>query len=139
MDYFLTEVTLPVIGWTYKRLVDPPIQNMRRLGVSYTEDYERHGMLRHIDESLTELGKHLPRELTTLACEYMSPEAKTHADHVIYKSTHTCSLCHIPYISQADMVTTACYESLTLVFGILLLCLIVVLTYKLGKWVHGIV
>jgi len=138
MDYFLTEVTIPLLGWTYKRLVDPSLDNIGHLKIDYANDKQRRQMLDHIDESISHLSRCLPKELVSEAASYLSPEAETHARHQIYhrRDVH-CSLCHIPYISRTDFLTTTCSEYLSVFLGIILIVLICYATYRLGTWVHG--
>lgn len=140
MDYFLTEVTIPLLTATYNKLVDPCMGNLRTLRENYTHSYDNKCLVQKLDGTAKHLECHLPKELVLQTFGYLGSSAHRHLLHKQYPGSGAlpCFLCHTPYISQVDLVTSTFSEVMTLLIGIIILLLVLYVTYRLGTWVNAV-
>lgn len=131
MDYFLLNVTLPALSWIYHKMVDPSIDQLQTLRKQYARDIHRKNRLDYINTFYQQLilTSDLPPDLASLSASYLDPQHK-------YWKPCNCFWCKEPYISPADMCTSACSGAFGLFLGIVLLVVVVYYTWRVGSWLN---
>lgn len=135
MEQIFAEITYPALLWTYNKIVAPSFENIQNLKAQYGADNYRKGILSSTNDAIEGLKPYLRDDEIYLISSYLGPEQEIHAQHELYScgSLH-CALCHVPYVTKIDYLTSTFSELTAILFGLCLLVLICYTTYKIGCW-----
>lgn len=135
MDQIFAEITYPALTWTYNKLVAPSFENIQNLKAQYGADVIRNNLLVATNDAIFCLKNHLADDEIFEVTSFLGPEEQIHAQHELYAcgSLH-CSLCHVPYVTKVDYITSTSSELISIIFGLCMLVAICYVTYRVGSW-----